>query len=100
MFPFFAAAQAQGLLLHLERWLNLTKVLRRLIIFGHSSDARSLTPVAAVASAAPALLSAAQAMVSLRPAAQPKQRPQLLAMLDRAILKTLKTLTQVRLRYG
>lgn len=48
--------QTQPLLLHFERWLLLLKILRRLVVFGFPSDAKTLEPVAAVSTCAPALL--------------------------------------------
>lgn len=66
-----------------------------MVIFGFPSDARTLQPVAAVATVGPALLQAAGALLALRPAG-PTPRSQLLAMLDRGILKAVKTLSQVQ----
>ncbi len=71
-----------------------TQVLRRLLLFGFTSDARSLEPVPAVSVCAPAMLQAVQAMQALRPARAPKS--QLLAMMDRGVLKLVKTLAQIQ----
>lgn len=90
-----AAPGAQPLLLHFERWLLLLKILRRLIVFGFPSDARAHAPVAAVSTCGPALLQAAGALAGARPpAGAPPSRVG--AMVDRGVLKLLKTLAQVQ----
>lgn len=70
------------------------QIVRRLLLFGFPSDARSLAPVAAVNTCGPAMLRALHELQALRPAKAPKS--QLLAMLDRGILKLMKTLSQVQ----
>ncbi|PNH03022.1 Importin-11 [Tetrabaena socialis] len=72
-----SATPAQPLLQSCERWMLLLKILRRLILHGFPSDAKALAPVAAVHSCCPHMVAALQ------------------AMLDRAILKLLKTQCQV-----
>jgi hypothetical protein len=89
-----AGAAAQPLLLHFERWLLLLKVLRRLVVFGYPSDARTLEPVPAVAAAAPALLRAAAELSAARPARAPPGR--VAVMVDRGVLKLLKALRQIQ----
>jgi hypothetical protein len=94
------------LLPHLSR--SHTQILRRLLVFGFSSDAKTLQPVQAVATTAPQLLAAVAALHAVRPQQQQQQRQgngsgggvvgrsQLLAMLDRGMLKLIKTLSQVQ----
>jgi len=86
--------QAQPLLLHFERCLLLLKILRRLIVFGFPSDAKTLEPVPAVSACAPALLQAAGALAAVRPERAAPSR--VLAMVDRGVLKLVKTLSQVQ----
>ncbi|KAL4857594.1 Importin-11 [Chlorella vulgaris] len=93
---------AQQLLVTFERWLLQLKALRRMVVFGFPSDARSLQQVPAVGQIAPPLLSTLQQFAGARAAraqvgagAAP-QRSQVGAMLDRAILKLLKTLRQIQ----
>lgn len=82
------------------------QILRRLLIFGFSSDAKTLQPVPAVGHTAPQLLAAVAALQSARP---PPQQPgsgsgssggvgrsQLVAMLERGMLKLIKSLSQVQ----
>lgn len=80
------------------------QILRRLLVFGFSSDAKTLQAVPAVALTAPQLLAAVAALHAARPP-QPASggssggavgRSQLLAMLDRGMLKLIKTLSQVQ----
>lgn len=93
---------AQQLLLTFERWLLQLKALRRMVVFGFPSDARTLAQVPAVGQVAPPLLQALQQFAGARAARAPggsggsPQRSQVAAMLDRAILKLLKTLRQVQ----
>ncbi|KAI8476158.1 MAG: armadillo-type protein [Monoraphidium minutum] len=89
-----AGAAAQPLLLHFERWLLLLKILRRLLVFGFPSDAKSLEPVAAVSTCAPALLQAAAALAAARPEVAPPGR--VVVMVDRGVLKLVKTLAHVQ----
>jgi hypothetical protein len=89
-----AAAATQQLLLHFERWLLLLKILRRLIVFGFPSDTRTLEPVAAVSTCAPALLQAAGALPAARPERAGPNR--VVAMVDRGVLKLVKTLAQIQ----
>lgn len=75
-------------------------------MFGFSSDAKTLQAVPAVSLAAPQLLAAVSALQAARPPPQQQQgagssggavgRSQLLAMLDRGMLKLIKTLRQVQ----
>jgi hypothetical protein len=85
--------------------LHVLQILRRLLIFGFSSDAKTLQAVPAVASTAPQLLAAVSALQAARPPQQQQGngsgggalvRGQLLAMLDRGMLKLIKTLSQVQ----
>ncbi|KAG1675441.1 hypothetical protein FOA52_001739 [Chlamydomonas sp. UWO 241] len=94
--------QPQPLLVTFERWMLLLKIMRRLIMFGHVSDAKSLQPVQAVSVCTPVMAQVLQQLLALRPrpheaAPQPQQpsRRQLLSMLDRGILKLLKTHSQI-----
>jgi hypothetical protein len=66
------------------------QILRRLIVFGFQSDARTLQPVPAVNLCAPALLQGAQALLAARP--RPSPRSQLVAMMDRGVLKVVRTM--------
>lgn len=87
------------------------QILRRLLVFGFSSDAKTLQAVPAVNLTAPQLLAAVGALQAARLPQQaarlPQQasggssggavgRSQLLAMLDRGMLKLIKTLSQVQ----
>jgi len=80
------------------------QILRRLLVFGFSSDAKTLQPVPVVAHTAPQLLAAVAALQSARPPQQQGNgstggavgRSQLLAMVDRGMLKLVKTLGQVQ----
>lgn len=86
--------------------LYLLQILRRLLVFGFSSDAKTLQPVPAVALTAPQLLAAVAALQAARPPQQQQGnggssgggvgRSQLLAMVDRGMLKLIKTLSQVQ----
>ncbi|PNW86254.1 hypothetical protein CHLRE_02g078885v5 [Chlamydomonas reinhardtii] len=93
--PAAGSAQAQALLQSCERWMLLLKILRRLILHGFPSDAKSLSPVPAVHSCCPHMVSALQGLLGVRPRGKPLPRSHLQAMLERAILKLLKTLCQV-----
>jgi hypothetical protein len=91
------AASQQALLLTLERWLLQLKALRRLLLHGAPSDAKTMLAVAAVARCAPPMLRALHSLVAIRAAAAAgAPRTQLAAMLDRGALKLLKTLRQVQ----
>lgn len=81
------------------------QILRRLLVFGFNSDAKTLQAVPAVAATAPQLLAAVSALQGARPPQQQQGngsgggamvRGQLLAMLDRGMLKLIKTLSQVQ----
>jgi hypothetical protein len=80
------------------------QILRRLLVFGFSSDAKTLQAVPAVNLTAPQLLAAVGALQAARPPQQAGGgssggavgRSQLLAMLDRGMLKLIKTLSQVQ----
>lgn len=90
-------AQGQALLVTFERWLLQLKALRRMIIFGFPSDARSLQQVGAVGQVGPPLLQTLQQFAAVRAGrAAEAARNQVQAMLDRALLKLLKTLRQVQ----
>lgn len=86
----------QQLLLTFERWLLELKALRRMLLFGFQPDSRTLQQVAAVAQAAPVLLGTLQALAAARAGRTGGQRNQVQAMLDRALLKLLKTLRQMQ----
>jgi hypothetical protein len=84
---------------------SLLQILRRLLVFGFTSDAKTLQAVPAVNATAPQLLAAVAALQAARPAPQQQQqgssggavgRSQLLVMLDRGMLKLIKTLGQVQ----
>ena len=107
------AAATTQLLVTFERWLLQLKALRRMVVFGFPSDARSLQQVPAVGQIAPPLLQTLQQFAAARaagrggagagqqqqqapPQAQQQQRSQVQAMLDRAVLKLLKTLRQIQ----
>jgi hypothetical protein len=60
------------------------------VVFGFQSDARTLQPVAAVNLCAPALLQGAQALLAARP--KPAPRSQLVVMMDRGVLKVVRTM--------
>ncbi|EFJ44088.1 hypothetical protein VOLCADRAFT_95713 [Volvox carteri f. nagariensis] len=85
-----SAAPPQPLLQSCERWMLLLKILRRLILHGFPSDARTLAPVAAAHSCCPHM-----GLLDARPRGRVLPRSHLQAMLERAILKLLKTLAQV-----
>ena len=88
---------AQALLVTFERWLLQLKALRRMVVFGFPSDARSLAQVAAVGQVAPPLLATLQQFAGARAGRSAgAARNQVQAMLDRALLKLLKTLRQVQ----
>ncbi|WIA20394.1 hypothetical protein OEZ85_004815 [Tetradesmus obliquus] len=95
------------LLLAFERWLLLLKILRRLLLHGFQPDAKSLQPVQAVLLVAPQLLQAVAALQAARPGSSEGGsssssssgsvgRSQLAAMVERGLLKLLKTLSQVQ----
>eukprot|EP00879_Flechtneria_rotunda_P025885 GHRR01027540.1.p1 GENE.GHRR01027540.1~~GHRR01027540.1.p1 ORF type:complete len:987 (+),score=414.93 GHRR01027540.1:174-3134(+) len=102
------SAPPQALLLAFERWLLLLKILRRLLLFGFRSDAKSLQPVPAVALVAPQLLAAMAALHQVQQQQQQSQQQrgqhssaavshrQLSAMVERGMLKLIKTLSQVQ----
>lgn len=88
---------AQQLLVTFERWLLQLKALRRMVIVGFASDARSLQQVPAVGQIAPPLLQTLQRFGAARVGRSAgARRNQVQAMLDRAILKLLKTLRQIQ----
>eukprot|EP00798_Chlamydomonas_sp_ICE-L_P013625 gene13626-19503_t len=107
------APQAAGSapLLCFERWLLLLKIVRRLILFGFESDAKSLQPVEAVNACMPPMVHTLQRMVALMcgskadptsgagidlSAGKRPARSHLAAMLQRGVLKLLKTQCQVQ----
>jgi len=89
-----------SILLVLERWLLELKVLSRLLLFGYSSDSKTLEPVAVVTQAVNPLLQALAAM-SRCLAAQQQQRAinhsrmQFRIMAERGIVKLLKILRKL-----
>jgi len=87
----------QPLLPSFERWLLLLKIMRRLILFGYPSDAKSLQPVAAVNVCVPPMVQTLMSLIALREgrSGSAGSRSQLMAMLERGILKLLKTQCQV-----
>lgn len=75
------------------------QIIRRLLLFGFTSDAKSLQPVAAVAVVAPELLQAAAALAAARDSSSNSSsvgRSQLSVMVERGMLKIIKTLSQVQ----
>jgi hypothetical protein len=84
----------------------LLQILRRLVLNGFPSDARSLQHVAAVDQVAPGLLQALVALQQVAPAAGGAAvaasgaggipRVQLAAMADRGVVKLVKTLHQIQ----
>lgn len=92
-------AAAQSLLLTMERWLLQLKSLRRMLLFGSPSDAKMLQPVEAVGHAVPSMLNILLQLDGLRggqASGKPAVRNQVTAMLDRGILKLLKSLRQIQ----
>jgi hypothetical protein len=83
------------------------QILRRLLLFGFPSDAKSLQPVPAVALCAPQLLAAVTALQQVLQAAGSGSSGggaavaaagtgRLSAMVERGMLKVIKTLSQVQ----
>ncbi|KAG2485576.1 hypothetical protein HYH03_015738 [Edaphochlamys debaryana] len=89
------APAPQALLQSCERWMLLLKILRRLILHGFPSDARTAAPVAAVHSCCPHMVAALQGLLGVRSKGRALPRSHLQAMLDRALLKLLRTQCQV-----
>ena len=97
--------QRVQLLVILERWLLLIKVLSRLVVFGNQSDFKSLQPVQQVSQCSPSLIQALEhlhkTLGSLRsslpslPSKDVAQRSSslnhLTAMMERSMIKLLKT---------
>ncbi|GAX73146.1 hypothetical protein CEUSTIGMA_g599.t1 [Chlamydomonas eustigma] len=90
----------QPLLTAFERWLLLLKILRRLILFGFTSDSKSLQPVPAVSECCPPMVELLQQLLNMRQAADAAAtgpgkgtaaRSHLLAMMGRGTLKLMKT---------
>lgn len=71
------------------------QALRRLIVFGFQSDARTLQPVSVVSQTLPVLLQALQTLLAARPAAS-SPRTQLAVMLDRGLIKLAKVITNIQ----
>lgn len=71
------------------------QALRRLIVFGFQSDARTLEPVPVVTQTVPVLLQALQTLLAARPA-KGAPRSQLAVMLDRGLIKLAKVITNVQ----
>jgi hypothetical protein len=89
----------QALLLVFERWILQLKCLRRLLIFGFPSDAKTLERHQVVARLAPCLLHALQSFLNVAHGASQTStghRSQLAAMLDRAVIKLQKSLRQLQ----
>ena len=82
--------------------VNLTcpahlQALRRMLLFGFQSDARTLQQVPVVPGVVQGLLEALQALLSLRPALrQPAARTQAAIMLERGLIKMAKTLVSTQ----
>ena len=72
----------------------LLQALRRLIVFGYQSDARTLQPVAVVSQTVPVLLQALQSFLAAKPAGD-SPRTQLAVMLERGLIKLAKVITNV-----
>lgn len=87
-----------------------TQILRRLLLFGFTADSKTLQPVQAVHLVAPQLLQAVAALQTARPRSHDGSsssssshvggvsvvRSQLSAMVERGMLKLIKTLSQVQ----
>lgn len=71
------------------------QALRRLVVFGFQSDARTLEPVGVVSQTVPVLLQALQTLLAARPA-KGAPRSQLAVMLDRGLIKLAKVITNVQ----
>lgn len=89
-----------GVLLVLERWLLELKVLSRLLLFGYSSDSKTLQPVAVVTQAVDPLLQALAAMSQCLTAQHQQRgtthsRMQFRIMAERGIIKLLKILRKL-----
>ncbi|CAL8468538.1 g8078 [Coccomyxa elongata] len=89
-----SSEQNASVVLTFERWLLVLKGLRRLILFGFQSDAKSLQVVPAVTQVVPAFLKCLQNLLPLR-YENSGRRSQLQAMVDRAILKLTKIFTNL-----
>ena len=73
------------------------QALRRMLLFGFQSDARTLQQVPVVPGVVQGLLEALQALLSLRPALrQPAARTQAAIMLERGLIKMAKTLVSTQ----
>ena len=73
------------------------QALRRMLLFGFPSDARTLQQVPVVPGVVQGLLEALQALLSLRPALrQPAARSQAAIMLERGLIKMAKTLVSTQ----
>ncbi|KAK9822576.1 hypothetical protein WJX74_006339 [Apatococcus lobatus] len=86
-----AASPPQTILVTMERWLMILKALRRMLLFGFGSDAKSIQSLDAISQVMPDMLQVLQGLMQLQPQ-QSSQRTQLHAMLDRALVKLAKTL--------
>lgn len=94
--------------------LSQPQILRRLVLFGHPSDSKSLQPVPTVNACMPAMVNVLQRMLALSTSSTKQEgapgagagsgqgakpasasRSHLHAMLDRGVLKVLKTQLQV-----
>ncbi|KAJ7540520.1 hypothetical protein O6H91_10G020100 [Diphasiastrum complanatum] len=77
-----------------ERWLVCLKALRRMLVFGFQSDARSLQEVAQVKQVCPPFLQAIQSFLQYKAALQ--QLHPLQAFVKKACMKLMKTLVEIQ----
>ncbi|BBN14841.1 importin-11 [Marchantia polymorpha subsp. ruderalis] len=82
--------QGKALSLTCERWLLCSKVLRRMLLFGFQSDAKSVQEVAPVKQVSPAFLQAAQSLLQYRAV------PPIREFVEKACLRLMKTLVEVQ----
>ena len=88
--------ESPAALLLLERWALEMKVLRRMLLFGYPNDLLTLESVQAIVQAAPIFL---HALVSLSDQHLLLEENQLKALLDRAVIKLMKTLRELQEAY-
>ncbi|KAL2621919.1 hypothetical protein R1flu_002124 [Riccia fluitans] len=82
--------QGKALSLTCERWLLCSKVLKRMLLFGFQSDAKSIQEVAPVKQVAPAFLQAVQSLLQYRVV------PPIREFVEKACLRLMKTLVEVQ----
>ncbi|CAM6098378.1 unnamed protein product [Calypogeia fissa] len=82
--------QGKALSLTCERWLLCSKVLRRMLLFGFQSDAKSVQEVAPVKDVSPAFLQAVQSLLQYRAV------PAIREFVEKACLRLMKTLVEVQ----